>query len=96
MTTTTVVNDNRVDLGATAATNGGETRARRLAADLDRDDDRVDRVRSSVRNYATVWLADDFGSDEGAAFRPPEGYEIDGIFVASNGDIGAKVERSDA
>ena len=90
MTTTTVVNDNRVDLGATAATNGGETRARRLAADLDRDDDRVDRVRSSVTDYAIVWIADD------GRFRPPEGYAVESVYSAPNGGTAVHLTRTDA
>ena len=90
MTTTTVVNDNRVDLGATAATNGGETRARRLAADLNRDDDRVNRVRSSVTYYAVVWV------DDGALLRPPEGYAVESVYNAPNGGTAVHLTRTDA
>jgi len=88
--TTTIVNDNQVDLGVTAAKNGGETRARRFAADLNRDDDSVDRVRSSVPHYATVWVADD------VHFRAPEGYTIEAVYNAPNGSTAVDVERVDA
>lgn len=90
MTTRTIVNDNRVDLGATAATNGGETRARRLAADLARDDDSVDRVRSSVTDYAIVWVADD------THFHPPEGYAVEAVYNAPNGGTAVDLVRVDA
>ena len=91
MTDTTTVNDNRVDFGASARGNGGDVRARRLAADLPRGDGRIDRVRSSVRHYAVVWLAD--GKTE---YRPPEGFRIAKVFRSSNDDVAVCVEQVDA
>ena len=90
MTTTTVVNDNRVDICVSAEGNDSETQARRLAADLDRDDDSIDRVRSSVTAYALVWVADD------THFRPPEGYAVEAVYSAPNGGTAVDLVRVDA
>lgn len=90
MTTTTTVNDNRVDIGVTAKGNERETHARRLAADLDRDDDTVKRVRTSVTDYALVWVAED------VHFRPPEGYTVEAVYNAPDGGTAVDLARVDA
>jgi hypothetical protein len=91
MSETTTVNDNTVKFGVTAHERGDDVHARRFAADLERNDERVDRVNTSVTNYATVWLA-----DGDTKFEAPEGYEITGVFVGSNGGVAVKIDTVDA
>jgi hypothetical protein len=85
-----VVNDNEVRIGVTAKGNSDETEARRLAADLDRGDPRVDRVVSSPRYYATIWLT---GSKVG--FEAPEGYEIERVFITSTYHVALEIVKTD-
>jgi len=89
MTTTTFVNDNRVDIGVSAEGGEDETHARRLAADLDRGDGRIKRVRTSVTDYALVWVAED------VHFRPPEGYTVKAVYNAPDGGTAVDLGRVD-
>ena len=88
---TTVVNDNTVRIYASAEGNEDETAVRRLAGDLERGDNRIDRVGSSVTNYGTVWLA-----AEGEHFAPPDGYEIDKVYVDDGGGVAVDIDKVDA
>jgi len=71
----TTVNGNRTQLWSC----DDSAPARRLAAALDRADDRVNRVKSSTVYDAEVWIADD------KMINAPDGWEIDSVFAASNG-----------
>jgi hypothetical protein len=97
MSETTTVNDNTVGISPSGRRNARETAARRLAADLPRNDDRVREVTTSVAHDVTVWLdapEDDYGS--GLGFRPPRGYEIAKVFVGTNGGVAVKLREVDA
>ena len=93
MTVDTVANGNGITVHASAKRNADETAARRLAADLCRDDSAVARVVTSVTHYAGVWLDTDSGP---AAWTPPEGYAIADVFVSSRGDVHLDIDRVDA
>jgi hypothetical protein len=71
----TTVNGNRTQIWSC----DDEAATRRLAASLERADDRVDRVMSSTCYDAEVWLAND------EVIRAPDGWVIDSVFNAPNG-----------
>jgi hypothetical protein len=96
MSETTTVNDNTVEISPSGMRNHRETAARRLAADLPRNDDRVREISTAVAHDATVWLdtpENDRGS--GLGFRPPRGYEIEKVFVGANGGVAVKIREVD-
>lgn len=72
----TTVNGNRTQLWSC----DDSAPARRLAAALDRDDDRVARVKSSTCYDAEVWLADS------KILTAPDGWVIDSVFASENGN----------
>lgn len=53
---------------------------RRLAAALDRDDDRVARLNSSTTHDAEAWL------DDNEILAAPDGWVIDSVFASENGN----------
>jgi len=71
----TTVNGNRTQLWSC----DDSAPARRLAAALDRGDNRVNRIQSSTVYDAEVWIANE------EAIDAPEGWEIHSVFASSNG-----------
>jgi len=82
----TTVNGNRTQLW----TCDDSAPARRLAAALDRNDDRVERVKSSTVYDAEAWVA---GEESVAA---PDGFVIASVFNAPNGGTCVRFNEVDA
>ena len=72
----TTVNGNRTQIWSC----DDSASVRRLAAALDRDDDRVARVKSSTCYDAEAWL------DGGEMLTAPDGWAIDSVFASENGN----------
>lgn len=94
MSGATIVNDNVVDIDASAHRNNRETAARRLAADLPRGDDRIREVSTSVLYDASVWI--DSPPDVPVSFDPPAGYEVAKVFFGTNGGVCINLNEVDA
>jgi hypothetical protein len=79
----TTVNGNRTQLWSC----DDSAPARRLSASLDRNDESVERIKSSTVADATVWVNDD------AAFKPPEGWTVESVFNAPNGGTSVRLSE---
>ena len=93
MITNTVVNNHTLEVYPSAQGNSSETAARRFAASLDRNETSVREIKTSVVYDVEVWLDTDDIGESGAAFYPPEGYEIAGAFVGSNGGVCLRINE---
>jgi len=82
----TTVNGNRTQLW----TCDDSAPVRRLAAALDRNDDRVERVKSSTVYDAAAWLADE------TTVAAPDGFVIDSVFNGPNGGTCVRFNEADA
>lgn len=71
----------------------GDSNARSVAAQLERAHPAVDRVCEKATGDVTVWLRDDVV--EAVALKPPEGWQMYGAFVSSNGEHGIRLTRSE-
>jgi len=85
--TFTEANGNALCISDSASGTGRESAARRLAADLDRADERVDSIDQEVNGAVHVWLTSPTGEggDTFHRFKPPEGWHIVSTGLSSSG-----------
>lgn len=87
--TFTQANGNELCIGDSAIGTERESAARRLAADLDRADERVQSIDQELTGVVCVWLATPSGEGDNTChrFRAPDGWRIVYTDVVTSGAV---------